>query len=182
MNPMFVFERYFIFALPFFLLIVSQGIVGLAEIFKGVYKNGVVILFLLLLVYAQLPAMTKMIHQDRQNYRGAVRYVTDAMNGRTGELVFSIGYAGEHFQYYASGITIPTPDTFKEFSTLIKGKKHVWCLITAWLPDLRPPYEDQELYSEKPGQIEIYNYVKKHFVLKKVFSSRYPVEIFYVQR
>jgi hypothetical protein len=182
MNPMFVFERYFIFALPFVLLVVSQGIVGLAEIFKGAYKNRVVIVSLLLLVYLQWPAITTMLHQDRQNYRGAVRYVTDEINGHTGELVFSIGYAGEHFQYYASGITIPTPQTFDELSALMQGKEHIWCLLTAWLPDIRPPYEDTTLYSERIGQVEIYNYVKKKFVLKKTFSSKYPVDIYLLER
>ncbi|MBW2554841.1 MAG: glycosyltransferase family 39 protein, partial [Deltaproteobacteria bacterium] len=34
-NPMFVFERYFVFALPFALLIVSQGVVGVSNILKG---------------------------------------------------------------------------------------------------------------------------------------------------
>ena len=38
-NPMFVFERYFVFALPFALLVVSQGVVGLANNFKGIYKS-----------------------------------------------------------------------------------------------------------------------------------------------
>jgi uncharacterized membrane protein len=181
MNPMFVFERYFIFALPFVLLIISQGIVGLAGIFKGVYRNGIIIIPLLLLLYLQLPAINKMLHQDRQNYRGAVRYVENNVHG-SDDAVVSIGYAGEHFRYYASGITIPTPLTFDELSVLMQGKKHIWCLITAWLPDICPPYEDKALYSERSGQIEIYNYVKKNFVLKKTFSSRYPVDIYLLER
>jgi len=49
----------------------------------------------------------------------------------------------------------------------------------AWLPELRPPYEDKALYAERPGQIEIYHYVKKNFTLKRRFPSRYPVEIFF---
>ena len=60
----------------------------------------------------------------------------------TRNLIFSIGYAGEHFRYYASGTTIQTPQTVDELSSLMQGKKEVWCLITAWLPDIRPPYED----------------------------------------
>ena len=39
-NPMFVFERYFIFTLPAVLLIISQGMVGLTAGLKGVYKMG----------------------------------------------------------------------------------------------------------------------------------------------
>jgi len=181
-NPMFVFERYFVFALPFALLVVSQGIVGFARRLGGFYKIGVVVFFVVILIFLQLPALVTMLNQDRQNYREAVRYVTDEINDPTGELVFSIGYAGEHFQYYASGITIPTPQTFDELSALMQGKEHIWCLITAWLPDIRPPYEDKALYSERPGQIEIYNYIKKKFVLKKAFSSRYPVDIYLLER
>jgi len=177
-NPMFVFERYFIFALPFILLIVSQGIVGLAENFKGKYKNGVVLFLLLIIIYLQFPAIRKMLYQDRQNYREAVRHVENEVRGSKGDLIFSIGYAGEHFKYYATGITIATPETFDELSALIQDKERIWCLITAWLPDICPPYEDEVLYSERPEQIEIYNYVKKNLTRKKIFPSRYPVEIY----
>ena len=40
MNPMFVFERYFIFALPFVLVIVSQGVIGLASKLTGICAWG----------------------------------------------------------------------------------------------------------------------------------------------
>jgi 4-amino-4-deoxy-L-arabinose transferase-like glycosyltransferase len=180
-NPMFVFERYFIFTLPAVLLIVSQGIVGLTTRLSGIYKNGVIIVSLALLVFLQVSAIDTTVNQDRQNYREAIRYVEGEMTDETKDLIFSIGYAGEHFQYYASDSTIVTPETFDALAPLMQGKDRLWCLITAWLPDIRPPYEDQTLYSERPGQIEIYNYIKKNFTLKKVFSSKYPVAIYYLQ-
>jgi DNA-directed RNA polymerase subunit F len=181
-NPMFVFERYFIFTLPFVLLIVSEGIVGLAENFKGVYRGGVVVLFLLILTYLQYPAISKTLHQDHQNYREAVRYVESETEGRKEDIVFSIGYAGEHFRYYSKVNLIQTPETFDEFSKIIEGKKRIWCLITAWLPDIRPPHEDKTLYSERAGQVEIYNYVKKNFRRAKHFLSKYPVDVYYLER
>jgi hypothetical protein len=66
-----------------------------------------------------------------------------------------------------------------ELSALMKGKEGIWCLITAWLPDLRPSCEDEALYAERFGQVEIYNYVKTHFVLKKHFASKYGVDVYY---
>ena len=181
-NPMFVSERYFIFALPFVLLIASEGIVGLAGIFKGVYQKALVFFFILLLLWFQLPALHKIMSQDRQNYREAVYFVTHEVGDRKGDLIFSIGYAGEHFRYYSPNSNILNPETFADFWDIIQGRRHVWCLITAWLPDIRPPYEDKTLYAEKPGQVEIYNYVKKHFKLQKNFPSKYPVEIYCLQR
>jgi hypothetical protein len=59
------------------------------------------------------------------------------------------------------------------------GKKRIWCLITAWLPAIRPAHEDRALYAEKTGQTEIYDYVKAHFKREKVFPARYPVEVYY---
>jgi len=177
LNPMFVFERYFIFALPFALLVVSQGMVGLTGKLRGAYRNGLLFFLMMVLFSLQIPMIHTLLTQDRQNYREAVRYVENEVNGHTGDLVFSIGYAGEHFRYYASGITIFTPETLDELSKLMEDKERIWCLITAWLPDIRPPYEDRALYAERPGQIELYNYVKQHFVLKKAFASRYPVEV-----
>jgi hypothetical protein len=98
------------------------------------------------------------------------------------DLVFALGYAGEHFGYYAHGTTVHTPLTLAEMLEITGEKKRVWCLITAWLPDLRPAYEDEALYAERPGQVEVYNYVKEHFALKKLFPSKYPVKIFYLHK
>jgi 4-amino-4-deoxy-L-arabinose transferase-like glycosyltransferase len=181
-NPMFVFERYFIFTLPAVLLIVSQGIMGLTTRLRGIYKNGVIVVSLALLVFLQVPAIGTIVSQDRQNYREAIRYVEGEMSDETKDLIFSIGYAGEHFQYYASDSTIVTPETLDELSALMQGKDRLWCLITAWLPDIRPPYEDRSLYAETPEQTNLYNYVKKHFVLKKTFFSTYLVEVYLLER
>jgi 4-amino-4-deoxy-L-arabinose transferase-like glycosyltransferase len=181
-NPMFVFERYFIFTLPAVLLIVGEGMVVLTTRLRGIYKNGVITALLALLVFLQVPAIGRTVNQDRQNYREAIRYVEGEMRNTTGDLIFSIGYAGEHFRYYASDSTIATPETLDELSALMQGKDRIWGLITAWLPDIRPPYEDRDLYSERPGQTEIYNYVKKEFMLKKTYLSKYPVEVYYLQR
>jgi len=181
-NPMFVFERYFIFALPAVLLIVSQGIVGLTTKLQGMYKNGAIIVVLALIVFLQVPAIGTTLNRDRQNYREAISYVEGEMSDETGDLIFAIGYAGAHFQYYASDSTIVLPETFDELSSLMQGKERVWCLITAWLPDIRPSYEDRALYAETPEQTNIYNYVKKNFVLSKTFFSTYPVEVYVFER
>ena len=181
-NPMFVFERYFIFAVPFILLVVGQGTVGLVERLRGTYKYATVIGVFAILVLLQLPALGRTLGQDRQNYREAVRYVTSEITDDEDYLIFSIGYAGEHFRYYAPGTTVHNPQTVDELSALMQGKKQIWCLITAWLPDIRPPYEDKALYSEPPGQTEIYDYVKKEFMLKKTYVSKYPVDVYYLQR
>jgi hypothetical protein len=181
-NPMFVFERYFIFALPFLLLVVSGAIVGLADNCKGVYKGGLVLTFLLIILYLQLPFIERALHQDRQNYREAVHYVEREGGGENDTLVFSIGYAGDHFRYYSSRGDIATPATLDELSELTQGKRYVWCLITAWLPELCPPYEDRALYAERPGQVDIFNYVKTSFMRIKKFPSKYPVEIYFWER
>jgi hypothetical protein len=178
-NPRFVFERYFIFSLPFVLLVMSHGIAVLAGRLRPLFRSTMVIALIAMLCYLQYPAIAKTLHQDRQNYREAVRCVENEVNGRDADLVFSLGYAGEHFRYYAREVTIHTPETLSELSELMEGKEHIWCLTTAWLPEIRPPYEDEALYAERPGQVEIYHYVKTHFTLKKHFSSKYEVDVYY---
>ncbi len=179
LNPMFMFERYFIFVLPFALLVISRGMVWLAGRFRPRLGSAVITALIAMIVYLQYPALAVTLTKDRQDYREAVRYVEAQVRGRTGDLVFSLGYAGEHFRYYARDIAIVTPETGDELSALLEGKQRAWCLITAWLPDIRPPYEDEMLYAERPGQVDIYNYVKTHFVLKKHFASRYGVDVYY---
>ncbi len=178
-NPMFVFERYFIFVLPFALLVLGRGIVAMAGGLRPRFRTAVAIALIAALFYLQFPALAATISRDRQDYRESVRYVEEQVRGRAGDLVFSLGYAGEHFRYYARNITIYTPETVDELSALMEGEQRAWCLITAWLPDIRPPYEDEMLYAERPGQVDIYNYVKAHFVLKKHFASKYAVDVYY---
>jgi 4-amino-4-deoxy-L-arabinose transferase-like glycosyltransferase len=178
LNPMFMFERYFIFVLPFALLVISQGAAALAGWFQPRFRNAVALVLIALMAYLQYPAIATALTRDRQDYREAVRYVEEQVRGRTGDLVFSLGYAGEHFRYYAREMTIFTPETGDELAALLQGKQRAWCLITAWLPDIRPPHEDEALYTERPGQVDIYNYVKTNFVLKKHFASKYGVDVY----
>ena len=117
-NPMFVFTRYFVFALPFVLLVISQGITGLAGNLRWIYKRGVLIVTVIFLLYLQLPAIGTVLNQDRQDYREAVRYVERNIRNRRETLVFSIGYAGPHFRYYSLDITIWTPETLDELLEL----------------------------------------------------------------
>jgi uncharacterized membrane protein len=182
LNPMFVFERYFIFALPFILLTIGAAVAALGARFTGAYRAGAVSLVLLLLFYLQWPALRTILTRDRQNYREAVRFVEQSGIDNNADLVFSIGYAGEHFSYYAKKTAIQRPETLRDFLTMASGKKRIWCLITAWLPAIRPAYEDQALYGEKPGQCELYNYVKEHFHLEKQYYSKYPVDLYYAER
>jgi hypothetical protein len=178
LNPMFVFERYFIFALPFVLLTISAAVISLAGQLSGIYRIGAVSLCLLILLYLQWPSLHTMLTQDRQDYREAVQFVERRITDAKSDLVFSIGYAGEHFRYYARTTPVAVPESRAELDKLGAGKKHIWCLITAWLPAIRPPHEDRALYAEKTGQTEIYDYVKARFKREKVFPSRYPVEVY----
>ncbi len=182
LNPMFMFERYFIFVLPFVLLTVGAGIVFFSQRLPQGYKTGFVFLCVLLISSIQIPSIKTVLTQDRQNYREALQFIEQAGISQDTDLVFSIGYAGEHFKYYAHHTAIIFPENLQKLSEMAAGKQRLWCLITAWLPALRPAYEDRELYSEKPGQVEIYNYVKQHFQLKKQYSSKFPVEIYYWEK
>jgi hypothetical protein len=178
LNPMFVFERYFIFALPFILLIIGSAVAALAERFGGIYRIGAVSLCLFVLFYLQWPSLHMILAQDRQSYRDAVQFVENNIPDANTDLVFSIGYAGEHFQYYARTSPVFFPESLADLNKLSAGKKRIWCLITAWLPAIRPAHEDRALYAERTGQTEIYNYVKTHFKRATVFPSRYPVEVY----
>ena len=182
LNPMFVFERYFIFALPFILLTIGSAVTALAEHLSGVYRIGAVSLCLLILFYLQWPSLRTILTQDRQDYRDAVQFVEHNMTDTNTDLVFSIGYAGEHFRYYARTSTVFFPESLADLNKLSAGKKRIWCLITAWLPAIRPAHEDRALYAEKTGQTEIYNYVKQRFRIVKNYASRFPVEVYYQDR
>ncbi|GAI46178.1 unnamed protein product, partial [marine sediment metagenome] len=157
------------------------GIMCLADLFKSkkIYGSLFVILVLSVLTYIQLPYIHKITTQDRQNYREAVQYIESEVSKKDA-LLFSIGYAGEHFKYY-SRTPITIPETFDEFTEIIEGKKYVWCLITGWLPDLRPPHGDKDVYSEQPEHQKIYNYVLENFVLKKEFLTRFPTRVFLLE-
>ncbi len=178
-NPMFVFERYFIFTLPFFLLAVSSGMQGLIETLPkiSVLRIGTLVLLLLLIGMLQAPFIRKTISCDRQNYREAVRYVEQKKSARKKSYVFSLGWAGHHFEYYAS-VPVKIPATFEEFIAAIDRADESWCLVTAWLPMLRPPHEDISLYTEPPAHEKIYSYVQRNFTKVKSYNTEFPTYIY----
>ncbi len=180
-NPMFFFKRYFLFTLPFALLTIGCGICAVADLIRaqGAYKNGFVLLIVGAIIYIQAPSIKKIITEDRQNYREAVRYVEQESGITEDVLVVSLGYAGRFFQYYSQAPLIH-PETFDEFIVLVNKTRytHVWCLMSAWLPLMRAPHEDEILYAEHPEHEKIYNYVIKHFMLRKEFVTKFPTRIY----
>lgn len=182
-NPMFVYERYFIFALPFALLTIACGIAALPEIagFRKAARPLLVALTILALVALHIPRVRDTITRDRQNYREAAQYVAQATAGKDAVLVFSIGYAGQSFPYYA-GSSMALPATLEELMRLMEGKKNIWCLITAWLPLIRPDYEDRDFYAEDPEQEKIYSYVVSSFALEQEYPTKFPTRIYHLER
>jgi len=181
-NPMFVFERYFIFILPFSLLLAGCGIVQLSTIAaqSTLFRSVIIAGLIITLTIFNAPDTLKTMTQDRQNYREAIGYVEQQMGSadtRNDFFVFSLGWAGDYFQYYAH-VPVCIPKSFDEFIASVGQKQSSWCLITAWLPDMRPPGEDTQMYAERLEHEQIYAYVLKHFVLAKDFPSRYPTRVY----
>ncbi len=82
------------------------------------------------IIWIQAPFIIKMITQDRQNYREAICYMEHRIKNPRQKFVFTVGYAGDHFNYYAQD-TVFVPVTFGDFMDRSNGKKYLWCLITA---------------------------------------------------
>jgi len=73
---------------------------------------------------------------------------------------------------------VETPQTYAEFRQRLSTTTESWCLITGWLPTLRPPHEDKQLYSEEPEQEKIHKYIVKNFTLEKTFQDKYKTKIY----
>ena len=181
-NPMFVSERYFLYSLPFCLLIVSGGIHGLSAFFcRTSFKKTLMVTGLLLtLTVLQAPQAIQFFNQDRQNYREAIGYIEDrkAVNN---SYIFTLGYAGQHFNYYARE-PVETPQTYEEFRKHLSTSTESWCPITAWLPTLRQPHDNKQFFSEEPEQEKIYQYIIKNFVLEKTFQDKYKTTIYVLKK
>lgn len=174
-NPMFIFERYFVFTLPFWLLLLAHGIcAGTALVCRtrGVQALTVVVAAAVVTVL-QMPATRDIVTVDRQNYREAVRLVESSPDASPEDYFFTIGWAGTHFNYYAHR-TIDVPETYEAFQTRFSAAPQSWCLITAWLPWLRPPGEDLRLYAEPPGHDRIYDFVMKNFQVQARYQTKFP--------
>ena len=175
-NPMFVFTRYFIFALPACLLLPALGI---ATVARGVRLSPhahtlFCLIMLAALCWIQLPAISTIVLHDRQNYREAVA-LAESLPGTA--RIITIGHAGPHFRFYAKQ-DIVVPETFAEFQRLVRTKPAVCCLVSAWLPELRPPHEDRQLYAELPEHERIYAYVRQHFTHIKTYATRFPTHVY----
>ncbi len=178
-NPMFVFERYFIYALPVCLIFVGAGITGLAEClpFSAKIKYVYIIGLLCAVTLLQAQSIQNITTVDRQNYREAVRFAEQRITAPDSAYLFSIGFAGTHFNYYADR-PVHIPDTYAEFLAALDGNDEAWCLLTAWLPMLRPPHEDVELYAEQPEHEKIYAHVLKHFTVQKKFDTKLKTVVY----
>lgn len=180
-NPMFVFERYFLFALPFCLFIVSNGIYSLSNLCRTPLQKNLVFMGLLLIItILQTPHVIQFFNQDRQNYREAIDYIEEHKAANS-NYIFTLGYAGEHFNYYSKE-PVETPQTFAEFQQRLSTATESWCPVTAWLPTLRPPHENKQLYSEEPEQEKIHRYVIENFALEKTFQDKYKTIIYVLKK
>ena len=70
------------------------------------------------------------------------------------------------------------PEKFAEFKSHVDSQAEVWCLISAWLPELRPAHEPMQLYAEDPQHQMIYDYVKTNFELVIHYSALYPTYVY----
>jgi uncharacterized membrane protein len=181
-NPMFVYERYFLYALPFCLFIISGGIHSLSNFFcRTPFKKNLMVTGLLLtLTVLQAPRAIQFFNQDRQNYREAINYIEDR-KAVSDSYLFTIGYAGQHFNYYARE-TVETPQTYEEFHKRLSKAPESWCPITAWLPTLRQPHDNKQLFSEEPEQEKIHQYIVENFTLEKTFQDKYQTTIYVLKK
>ena len=179
LNPMFIFKRYFLPALPFALLTIACGMEWVACRLR-LSSQGRVVFFACILsaiLWLQWPAIRQITFENRQHYREAVAYV-DSHAVDANPLVFAIGHAGSQFSYYAK-VPVIVPDTFADFKAQVDSGRDVWCLVTAWLPDLRPAHEPELLYTENPEHQLIYEYLKINFQLVQYFPAILPTSIYY---
>jgi hypothetical protein len=129
------------------------------------------------LIFLQWPAIQQITLENRQHYREAIVFV-ESRTADTSPLVFAIGHAGRHFSYYAKNPLI-VPETFADFKEQVGSGREVWCLVTAWLPELRPAHEPELLYIEDPQHQMIYDFVKANFQLSKQFRAIYPTYVYH---
>ena len=135
---------------------------------------------LLIITILQTPHVIQLFNQDRQNYREAIDYIEEHKSANS-NYIFTLGYAGEHFNYYSKE-PVETPQTFAEFRQCLSTATESWCPVTAWLPTLRPPHESKQLYSEEPEQEKIHRYVVENFALEKTFQDKYKTIIYVLKK
>ncbi len=184
LNPMFIFKRYFLISLPFCLLTLACGMEWIVSACR--MRPAVRIVFYCTVIAAiavlQWPAIRQITTQSRQHYREAMAFVEDRVAAGDGSAVFAVGQASRHFNFYAR-IPVTVPETFDDFQARLRASSGAWCLVTAWLPELRPAHEPALLYTEDPEQQRIYDYVRANFQLAACFRGvfrtcvyRWPVE------
>ena len=177
LNPMFIFKRYFLPALPFCLLTLACGMEWIAHScrLRGLARIAFYCCVLCAIAWLQWPSIRTVTTQSRQHYREAAVYAAD--HSDASDAVFAIGQAGQHFSYYAT-VPVLVPETFDGFQMRLHEVPQAWCLISAWLPELRPAHEPFLLYTEDPEHQRIYDYVKAHFQLAAQFHGVFNTYVY----
>lgn len=180
-KPGFLFERYFISLLPFAVLLISHGIDCLCRfVFPGnrFFQMTIVIACLSFITANSLPSLEHVITLPRQNYKEAIKYAEREIKKHGGKgSIIAIGYAGSHFKYYAT-LPLHIPNNIEDLQNIIAQTPSTWCLITAWLPDIRRSYENPNMFLEDPEQTKIHDYVVRNFKLIKTFPARIPTYLY----
>jgi len=177
LNPMFIFKRYFLPALPFSLLTLACGMVWTARAcrLRGLARCVFFFSVLCVIAWLQWPSVRTITTRDRQHYREAAAFVRE--HAAASNVVFAIGHAGQHFNYYAA-VPVIVPETFDDFQSQLQAAPEVWCLVSAWLPELRPEHEPALLYTEAPEHQKIYDFVKKNFRLEMQYSGAFRTYVY----
>lgn len=133
------FSRYFIYMLPFLLIMLAQGVVVLTKKFSKPLRIFIALLLFMTFIAIQLPELS-FYYQHRksgiQDYRSMGQFI-DRL-AKKEDIVYAIGIGSDEAQYYIKKNQVQYCDEEIFFKNLKSGNNKIWLIVT--FPELTHLY------------------------------------------
>jgi uncharacterized membrane protein len=163
-GPAYLSARFFLFGLPFYLILVASG-VAFGSMLVNRLSTPLVISTCLALGAFQIPTIRDLIRQELQDFRAAGEYLSQVASPDTA--ICAIGIGSRNFAYYVRNGQVVIPRNLAQFQELVQTKKAVYCAVA-----YRPRSE------EVAEHRRIFDYLEQNAVAVKTFDARKPISVY----
>jgi len=162
LGPRYLYPRFFIFALPVYLIAAASGIYSLCINSKGAVSIILITLSAVILISLSLPSIKTVLYLPRQDYKRAALFIKKTIKPGKETIIIAPGIAGREIRYYLRDYNVVKTDSLEDIKRINSVYNNVMFFITyGWTVPRR-----------------IMQFVKKKYTFSIPFRSRIAVGIY----
>ncbi|MFH1776833.1 MAG: glycosyltransferase family 39 protein [Candidatus Omnitrophota bacterium] len=161
-RPRYLYPRFFMFALPVYMVLVASGINSLSQKLPNLRPCFVKVICTIFLIVINLPAVYTVLSIERQDYRAAAEFIREIVKKDKDVIVIAPGVAGREIKYYLRHIDVVKVSTVAEVKELQRRyDRQIFFVTYDW-----------------SFEKELQDFIRDNANLQTVYYSRIPVRIY----